>query len=73
MKHPLWLSWMVPNQPMERVSVYMFLLCDGAGISSVFTAKINTLLDALLFRKSRQPGKYLILSDILSSIGVLRS
>jgi hypothetical protein len=24
---------MVPNQPMERVSVYMFLVCDKSGIA----------------------------------------
>jgi hypothetical protein len=39
--------------------------------SSVFTAKISALLDALLFIKSSLPGEYLILSDSLRSIGTL--
>jgi ribonuclease HI len=41
--------------------------------SSVFTAEISALLNALLFIKSSQPSEYLILSDSLSSIGALRS
>jgi hypothetical protein len=40
---------------------------------SVFTAVISTLLDALLFIKSSQPGEYLILSASLNSIGALIS
>jgi hypothetical protein len=41
--------------------------------SSVFTAEISTLLNALLFINSSKPSEYLILSDSLSSIGALRS
>jgi hypothetical protein len=41
--------------------------------SSVFTAEISALLDALLFIKYIYLGEYLILSDSLSLIGALRS
>jgi hypothetical protein len=68
MKHHFWFSRIVPNRPMERVSVYMFLM-SMSGI-------VCMSLQVHLWQKSVHYWmlcKYLILSNSLSSIEALRS
>jgi hypothetical protein len=63
-------SRMVPNQPMERVSVYMFLVCDKSG--TAYMAEISGTIKCFAVYKIQRTGEYLILSDSLSSIGPIK-